>query len=216
MKIQIQVFTFGPFQENTYIVHNEAKEVLIIDPGTYHQSEKEALFEFLQSNQLKPIALLNTHAHLDHIAGNAFVLRKFDIPFYLHALDLPTLKMAETAANLYGLNELEPSPEPTHFLEDKQELKLGNFAFEVIFAPGHAPGHVAFYNAENNVLLGGDVLFQGSYGRTDLPGGNEKTLKNSILTRIFTLPDETVVLSGHGNPTTIGDEKFSNPIHFIK
>jgi glyoxylase-like metal-dependent hydrolase (beta-lactamase superfamily II) len=215
MSFKIQVFTFNPFQENTYVVYNAQKEAVIIDPGCYFKEERTALQTFIEEHDLAVLALLNTHCHLDHIFGNAFVLRTWSVDFYAHELDLPTLRMAENACKLYGLNEYDPSPEPTHFLQDKQTISFGSISFEVIFAPGHAPGHVAFYSAENNILIGGDILFEGSYGRTDLPGGDAQTLKKSILERIFPLPESTYVLSGHGNYTTIGAEKKGNPIHYL-
>lgn len=215
MQLKIQVFTFNPFQENTYIVYNELHEAVIIDPGCYFKEERSALKQFIDENKLEILALLNTHCHLDHIFGNAFILRTWSVDFYAHELDLPTLRMAENACKLYGLNEYDPSPEPTHFLTDNQEISFGSIHFKVIFAPGHAPGHLAFYNAENSILIGGDILFEGSYGRTDLPGGDAQTLKNSILERIFTLPENTYVLSGHGNYTTVGSEKKGNPIYYL-
>jgi hydroxyacylglutathione hydrolase len=210
--MKIQVFTFNPFQENTYLLYNESKEAIIVDPGCYFREERETLKKFIEENELNLIALVNTHCHLDHIFGNAFVMRTWSVDFYAHELDLPTLRMAENACKLYGLNEYELSPEPTHFLEEGKIFQVGNFKFDVIFGPGHSPGHIALYNAEHKVLLGGDILFEGSYGRTDLPGGDTATLKKTILEKIFTLPEDTFVLSGHGNYTRIGDEKRSNPI----
>jgi glyoxylase-like metal-dependent hydrolase (beta-lactamase superfamily II) len=215
MQLFIQLFTFNPFQENTYVVYNALHEAVIIDPGCYFREEKAELLDFIADKKLKPLALLNTHAHLDHIFGNATVLNAFEIDYYLHPLDLPTLKMAENACNLYGLKEYEVSPEPSKTLSDGEKISFGSIEFEVIFVPGHAPGHVAFYNAENRFLIGGDVVFEGSYGRTDLPGGNATTLKKSIISRVFTLPDETYILSGHGNPTTVGAEKMGNPILMV-
>lgn len=210
--LHIQGFTFNPFQENSYIVYNDQKEAVIVDPGCYTREEQAFFLEYIQSNGLKVLALLNTHCHIDHILGNAFVLRNFDVDFYAHKLDLPTLEMGALSANMYGMSEYETSPKPTKFIEDKDVLQFGDIKLDVIFGPGHAPGHVAFYNAESNALLGGDILFKGSFGRYDLPGGSLEVLKKSITERLFTLPDNTVVHSGHGPATTIGAEKNSNPI----
>lgn len=210
--LHIQSFTFNPFQENSYIVYNDQKEAVIVDPGCYTREEQAFFLEYIQSNELKILALLNTHCHIDHILGNAFVLRNFDVDFYAHRLDLPTLEMGALSANMYGMSEYETSPKPNKFVEDKDVLKFGNIELDVIFGPGHAPGHVAFYNAESNALLGGDILFKGSFGRYDLPGGSLEVLKKSITERLFTLPDNTVVHSGHGPATTIGSEKNTNPI----
>lgn len=212
MKLNIQKFTFNPFQENSYVAYNELKEAVIIDPGCYDRSEQQELLGFIEDNGLKVMALLNTHCHIDHVFGNAFVLRTFPVDFYMHKLDLPTLGMVSYSANLYGMDGYEPSPEPTRYVEDKEILTFGSLSFEVIFGPGHAPGHVAFYNAENGIVLSGDILFQGSFGRTDLPGGSMEILKKTIHERMFTLPENTVVYSGHGAETTIGAEKKGNYI----
>ena len=212
MKLEIQGFAFNPFQENTYVVYNEKREAVIIDPGCYSRDEQQLLTSFIVEKNLVPLALLNTHCHIDHVLGNAFVLRTYDIELYAHQLDLPTLGMVQRAADLYGIEGYEASPLPGKFVTDLENLTFGSIEFQVIFGPGHAPGHVAFYNSENSVLLGGDILFRGSFGRYDLPGGNLETLKKTIKERIFTLPENTVVFSGHGPATTVGDEKRSNPI----
>lgn len=212
MSLIVKTFTFNPFQENTYLLYNELGEALIIDPGCSDRSEKEALSSFVQEKKLNVLALLNTHAHIDHVLGNAFVVDKYKVDFYLHKLDLPTLEAVGSYAHVYGFPSYEKSPLPTHFIEDGERLKFGSIELVVIFGPGHAPGHVAFYEAKNNLLLGGDILFQGSFGRVDLPGGDLNTLKNTIHQRIFTLPDDTVVYPGHGPTTRIGVEKKSNYI----
>ena len=212
MQLHIQGFTFNPFQENTYVVYTEAGDAVIIDPGCYSREEQQLLTAFIQEKNLKILALLNTHCHIDHILGNAFILRTFDVELYAHELDLPTLKNGSYAASLYGIQGYETSPEPTQFITDNETLTFGSIEFQVIFGPGHAPGHVAFYNAENAVLLGGDILFRGSFGRYDLPGGSLEVLKKTITERIFTLPEDTIVYSGHGPATITGEEKRTNPI----
>jgi len=212
MKLKIETFTFNPFQENGYLVYNELHEAVIIDPGCYESHERETLREFIKQNKLNVLALLNTHCHIDHVLGNAFVMREYGVDFYMHKLDLNTLNAVGNYAHLYGFQGYETSPQPTHFVEDNEILKFGAIEFKVIFGPGHAPGHVAFYNEENQILLGGDILFQGSFGRVDLPGGDIEVLKNTIHKRLFTLPENTIVYPGHGSPTSIGIEKKSNYI----
>lgn len=212
--MQIYKLTYNPFQENTFVVVDEDNQCVIIDPGCYFKEEKKHFLDFLSSKKLIPKALLNTHAHLDHIFGNSFILENFDIPYYLHKLDLPLLAMSEKSAQLYGMDGFIPSPEPTNYLKEGETLSFGKIQLDVLFGPGHAPGHVAFYNAKENMLINGDILFQGSYGRVDLPGGNMEDLKHTITSKLFKLPDETTVFCGHGGETTIGQEKKSNPIHF--
>lgn len=213
MKIFIETFTFNGFQENTVVLYDALKNCVIIDPGCYTREEQQALLEFISANDLKPIALLNTHAHIDHVLGNAFVQRTFEIPYYLHKLDLPTLNSVSNYAHLYGFEGYEISPEPTHYLEDQQHLVFGGIELKVLFTPGHAPGHVVFYNEENQFVINGDVLFNGSFGRVDLPGGDITILKESIFNTLFKLPEDTIVYCGHGPTTTIGQEKKTNYIY---
>ncbi|MDX1652181.1 MAG: MBL fold metallo-hydrolase [Brumimicrobium sp.] len=210
--MEIVQLTFNPMQENTVLVSDSEKNLVIIDPGCYFREEKAYLEKYISDKGLKPVALLNTHAHLDHVMGNAFIKEKYAVDYYLHELDLPTLHLGDKSASLYGLNEFETSPEPDHFLHDGQHLSFGDITFEVIFGPGHAPGHVAFYNQQEGVLINGDILFKGSYGRVDLPGGNFQDLKSTIIDKLFKLPENTKVYCGHGPTTTIGEEKMNNPI----
>lgn len=212
MKIHVQSFTFGPFQENTYIAFNDEKTAVIIDPGCSNTFEENQLVQFIESNNLEVKALLSTHCHIDHIFGNAFVLNKYKVDYYIHKLDLPVLERGERSAQVYGIQGFTPSPNPTKFLNDNEVISFDNLTFKVIFGPGHAPGHVAFYSEENNFVISGDILFKGSFGRVDLPGGDLETLKETINTRFFTLPEQTVIYSGHGSETTIGIEKKTNYI----
>ena len=212
MKIHVQSFTFGPFQENTYIAFNDEKTAVIIDPGCSNTFEENQLVQFIESNNLEVKALLSTHCHIDHIFGNAFVLNKYNVDYYIHKLDLPVLERGERSAQVYGIQGFTPSPQPTKFLNDNDVISFENLTFKVIFGPGHAPGHVAFYSEENNFAISGDILFKGSFGRVDLPGGDLETLKQTIHNRFFTLPEETVIYSGHGPETTIGIEKKTNYI----
>lgn len=211
--IQIASFTFNAFQENTYVVSSNSKFAIIVDPGCYTKEEENELETYIQSQNLKPIAVLNTHAHIDHILGNQFCVSNFKIPLYLHNDDQKTLKMVESYAHVYGFENYKVSPTPTHELFDGMNLILEDIHLSVHHTPGHSPGHVVFYNKENKFVINGDVLFQGSFGRTDLPGGNIETLKKSIFETLFEFPEDTVVYCGHGPQTTIGSEKLTNYIH---
>lgn len=206
--IHIQSFTFNPFQENTYLVYNDNKECFIIDPGCYDRDEEAELADFIERNELKPIALLNTHCHIDHVLGNDFIYRKYKLKPQIHTLEIPMLQAVGKSAEMFGLN-YTPSPEPE--ILPMENIMLGAEKFEIHFVPGHSPGHVAFYHPESKTLLSGDVLFKQSIGRTDLPGGNTATLLDSIRNTLFVLPDETKVFAGHMEPTTIGFEKANNP-----
>lgn len=210
--IKVECFTFNPFQENSFVLSDENNNCVIIDPGCYSVDEKNELLDYISINQLKVCALLNTHAHIDHVLGNSFVLRNFPVDFYLNENDLPTLNSIKSYAHIYGFEGYELSPQPTKNLAHGDILKFGSIELEVFFTPGHAPGHVVFYNKENKFVINGDVLFNGSFGRVDLPGGDLDTLKKSIKEVMFNLPDETIVYCGHGPSTTIGKEKISNYI----
>lgn len=210
--LRIVSFTFNGFAENTYLLIDEAtRATAIVDPGAYSRAEQQTLSDYVAEHELDVKLLLNTHAHIDHVLGNAFVLNTYSgIPFLLHALDLPTLRAVATYAGPYGFANYE-SAEPTGELVAGQVIKLGESELRVRFAPGHAPGHVVFYDETGGQLVGGDVLFKSSIGRTDLPGGDHNTLLKSIKEELLTLPDATVVYPGHGPTTTIGAERRSNP-----
>ena len=213
MSLKVVSFQFNGFQENTYVIVSPNKNCVIIDPGCYSALEEEALFNFIEDNELNPLALLNTHAHIDHILGNFAVKDKYKIPFYIHKDDLITLHSVKNYAALYGFQNYKESPEPDVFLEHGSEISFEDISFKVLFTPGHAPGHVVFYNEHNKFVINGDVLFNGSFGRVDLPGGDINTLKKSIFDTMFKLPEDTVVYCGHGPETTIEQEKKSNYIH---
>jgi hydroxyacylglutathione hydrolase len=208
--ISIQTFIFNALQENTYVLSDETQQAVIIDAGCYTSSEEKALQQYLTDNHLTVRALLSTHSHIDHVLGNAFVKKTFDVPLHVHELDAETLRSVPLYAPLYGFPAYQTS-EPDGFLTPGSLFAFGNSALQILFVPGHAPGHIAFYHAGQNFIIGGDVLFRGSIGRMDLPGGDMKTLLHSIQTQFFTLPDETVVYPGHFATTTIGEEKKTNP-----
>jgi glyoxylase-like metal-dependent hydrolase (beta-lactamase superfamily II) len=208
--IQIQTYTFNAFQENTYVLYDTTGECVIIDPGCYEKSEKQELQNFIQDQQLQVKYLLNTHCHIDHVLGNAFVKHTYKVDLYIHRADESVLRAVENYAPSYGFAQFEPTL-PDHFLDEGDTVKFGNSSLAVLFVPGHAPGHIAFYSEEDKFCIGGDVLFQSSIGRTDLPGGDFDTLIKSIRTKLFPLGDDVTVYPGHGGPTTIGIEKKYNP-----
>lgn len=208
--IEIKTFTFNPFQENTYVVFDETGTGVIIDPGCYEKAEQRELTQFIQSKNLTIKYLLNTHCHIDHVLGNCFVKETYNVPLLIHRNDEPVLQSVKVYAPNYGFAQYQEAL-PDQYMEENDTIHFGNSAFKVLYLPGHAPGHVGFYHEESHSLLSGDVLFEQSIGRTDLPGGNFNTLINSIHTKVFTLPDDVVVFPGHGNTTTVGEEKISNP-----
>ena len=206
----VKAFTFSPVQENTYVLYNDKGNAFIIDPGCYFEEERDTLAQFLQQNKLQPVKLLNTHCHLDHVFGNKWIHETYGLELHLHPNEEQVLAFAPTSGLMWNL-PFDNYNGPFHFLNEGDELLLDSDQLKVLFAPGHAPGHVCFYCKAQNFVIGGDVLFRESIGRTDLPGGNHETLLNSIRTQLFTLPDETIVYSGHGPITTIGYEKKHNP-----
>ena len=208
--IQVHTFTFNPFSENTYILSDETKECVIIDPGCSDYEERKELKDFIDNNHLKVVHLLNTHAHIDHVLGNEFVKRTFGVKLHLHRKDLPVLQNAASRAEFYGFPNYEGS-EVDVFIEEGDIIKFGNTELEILFVPGHAPGHVAFINQQENICVSGDVLFKQSVGRTDFPLCSFPDLEKSIRTKLYTLDDEMVVFPGHGGITTIAYEKKNNP-----
>ena len=201
----IKSFSVGPFPMNTFIIHQESgKECLLIDPS----DDLELLYEYIEENNLKPIAIINTHAHLDHIRFTLQIQEKYNLPFYLNDEELPLLENLKKQGAMFGLETADP-PKVTHDLNETEKLEIGSFSFKVIHAPGHSPGSMCFLFGED--LIGGDVLFYDSIGRTDLYMGNYNLLISSIKTKLLILPAETRVHPGHGPATTIGREKNSNP-----
>lgn len=208
--IQIKKFTFNPFQENTYVLYDDTKSCIIVDPGCYNQAEREDLDQFIKDYELRPERLLNTHAHIDHVLGNKHVADKYQLGLELYQSSYDMLDLAARSAQVYGV-PYDGSPEPTNYIEDGDEITFGESSLKVIYVPGHAPDHIVFLSEEQKFLIGGDVLFKGSIGRTDLPGGNHHQLLDNIREKIFTLNEEIVVYSGHGEETTVGFEKRTNP-----
>ncbi len=208
--ITIKTFVFNPFQENTYLLYDETGEAVIIDPGCYTKSEEEQLSAFVEANKLTLKHLLNTHSHIDHILGNRFVSEHYSLPVQSHKEDEFLITRAKEQAVLFGMQIDEP-PMPGNYLNENDTIKFGNSELKIAHAPGHSPGSLIFYTENERFMIVGDVLFNQSIGRTDLPGGNLDTLLKSIFTKLFPLGDDMKVYSGHGATTTIGQERISNP-----
>ena len=208
--ISVAVFTYNPFQENTYVLYDQTKECVIIDPGCYEKSENEQLFDFVMTNNLKVVKLVNTHCHIDHMLGNKFVVEAFNVDLYAHKLETEVLSSVYAYGPSMGIFP-EQSPQISNFIEEGDLLEFGDSKLQTLFCPGHSPGSICFYSAENKFLIGGDVLFQLSIGRTDLPGGDHQTLINSLNDKVMKLPEDTIVYPGHGQSTNIGFEKANNP-----
>ena len=211
--IKVDFFTYNPLAENTYILTNEKQEALIIDPGCYFTAEENTLKNFIEENNIKPVKLLNTHCHADHVFGNNWINKNYGLELYMHEGEKPVLDFAPAFAKMYNLNFINYKG-ALHFLNEGDIIEFRNDKLEVILTPGHSPASICFYCAAQNFIISGDVLFNESIGRYDLPGGNEAQLHKSILEKLYVLPDETIVYPGHGEPTTVGHEKKYNP--FVK
>ena len=208
--LHIKSFVFSPIQENTYLLYNEFSHCMVIDPGCYFPEEKEALETYISLQHLKPRMLLNTHCHLDHIFGNKFVAETYGLTLQLHENEQIPLQMAPASGLLFNL-PFDNYTGSFTFLKEGEKIRLDDDELEIIFAPGHSAGSICFYCARQHFIIGGDVLFYRSIGRTDLPGGDHSILLGNIREKLFVLPDQTRVYSGHGQVTTIGEEKKLNP-----
>ena len=207
---KIKFFTFNPIGENTYLLYNDSKQCIIIDPGCYFEEENEKLKAFITQNELNPSQLLNTHCHLDHVFGNKMIAETYQLTLQMHEKEKQVLAYAPTSGLMYNM-PFDNYVGDFILLKEGDSVLLGQDELKVIEVPGHSPGSICFYCAKQNFLIGGDVLFQGSIGRTDLPLGDHETLLLHIKNKLLILPEETVVYSGHGLPTTIGAEKANNP-----
>lgn len=205
-ELHVQTFISPAFGQNAYVVWRDGGSAVAIDPG----AEAEAMADFIASEGLWCEAILLTHAHLDHIEGVAALVRRTGAATWMHPDDAPLYERAQDQGLAFGY-PIEPQPPIDHPLADGQSVDFGGTAFDVIHVPGHAPGHVLFHDAVAGVAFSGDVIFAGSIGRSDLPGGNLQTLMRSIRERVLKLPDDTVLYSGHGPETTVGHERISNP-----
>ncbi|HLF63767.1 MAG TPA: MBL fold metallo-hydrolase [Saprospiraceae bacterium] len=208
--MNIHSFTFNPFAENTYILYDDSRECVIVDPGCYGRAEEKQLADFISAQKLKPVRLINTHCHIDHVFGIPFVSRHYGLTLEIHRGELIVLQFAPQSGMMFG-TPVEPMPEPVAFIEEGDVIAFGNTKLEVLFTPGHSPASICFYDKEGKQLISGDVLFKGSIGRTDLPGGDYETLMKSIFTKLMILDDEVKVYPGHMESTTIGEERKRNP-----
>jgi len=210
MSLTVHSVTFNPFEENTYIISDHKGECIIIDPGCFDDEERDELMALISADKLKPVRLINTHCHIDHILGNAFVAEQYHLGLEIHSGELPVLQAGMAVAGMYGI-PYNPSPQPKKFLKEGDEIKLGNSKLKVLFTPGHSPASICLYNEKDHWVIGGDVLFYESIGRTDLWGGDFETEVRSIRDKLLPLPDTTRVIAGHGPDTTIREERQSNP-----
>ena len=208
--MQIKKLTFNPIQENMYVIYDDTKECIIIDPGCYFHQEKEELRSFIEENELKPVKLINTHCHLDHICGNKYVAETWKLKLEANKLDEYNLQRSIEAGILYNM-PIEPSPPIEVDLKEGEEIRFGNSSLAILFTPGHSSGSISFYSEAHKFLIAGDVLFRMSIGRTDLPGGDFDTLIDTIKSKLMILPKDVMVYSGHGEESTIGYEMKNNP-----
>jgi hydroxyacylglutathione hydrolase len=208
--LKIQQFTFNPVQENTYVIYNDKGACAIIDPGCYFDNEYKELTDFIDKYKLLPKCLLNTHCHLDHIFGNRHVAEKYGLKLQMHPNEKQLFDYAPASGEMWGLPFKNYEGEII-YIDEGDKIAIGEDELDILFTPGHSPGSISFYNKQDGILISGDVLFRAGIGRTDLPGGNFDTLISSIRTKLFTLPDNVFVYSGHGPATTIGEEKSGNP-----
>lgn len=207
---QLQAFIFNFASENTYVLYNQNKNAWLIDPGNYTEKETEALEKFIEKKELNITKIVLTHGHIDHVMGLQWAVDKFKVPVYLHEEDEVVLEMFPMSGNRFGLT-LKPINVETTRISEGDELDFDGEKFKIYHVPGHSPGSVVYHNENQKFIISGDVLFEGSIGRTDLYKGNYEQLIDGIRTKLFVLDPETQIFSGHGNPTTIGFEKDYNP-----
>lgn len=212
--LQIKTFTFNPFNENTYVLFDESNDCAIIDPGCSNIMEQKQLVSFIKNNGLKPLQILCTHCHIDHVMGLDYIAETFDLPLTAHEQEQEILDNAERIGEMYQI-PIQCKTRISNFVTESDVIKIGANTFSILHIPGHSPGSIGFYSKENNFIISGDVLFRDGLGRFDLPRSNFNDLKNSILNKLFQLPENTIVYSGHGGTTNIGYEKQHNPIYTL-
>ncbi|MEI8202747.1 MAG: MBL fold metallo-hydrolase [Bacteroidota bacterium] len=208
--IQIKTFIFNDFGVNTYILTDETGDCIIIDPACNDRKEEKTLSNYIAQQQLKPVSFTNTHCHVDHIAGNYFIKQAYSINLITHTKSVYLMEAAGALAGAIGFN-LDKVIMPDKFVNQDDSICFGNSELKVLYTPGHAEGSICLYSKKDNFVITGDVLFEGSIGRTDFPTGDYDTLIASIQNQLMVLPDDCKVYPGHGNPTTIGKEKRTNP-----
>ncbi len=208
--LKVKSFVFNPFQVNAYIIYDDTGDCILIDPACNSINEFRMLEGFLSSNKLKAVAFYNTHGHVDHVAGNAFIHNNLNIPLGIHNDAFPFLKEAPNMGALFGF-KIEEVVQPEFYINEGDVIPVGNSELKVLHTPGHAAGSICFYAKVESFVVVGDVLFNGSIGRTDLPSGDYDTLIGAITHTLLTLPDNVRVYCGHGTDTTIGKERKYNP-----
>lgn len=208
--MEVKSFVFNPFYENTYVLWDKTNEAVIVDPGCYESFEREELTGFIRGKSLKIKAVVNTHCHIDHVLGNYAMKTAYNCPLWIPENELDIFRAVTAYAPQWGIQQYTEA-QPDVLLKETDTIRFGQTELQIISTPGHSPGHLVFYHAAKGMLIGGDVLFRESIGRTDLPGGDHATLINNIRTKLYTLPGATVVYPGHGPTTTIGHERVHNP-----
>lgn len=208
--IHIEKFTFNPFSENTYVLYDDAQNAVIVDPGNIHDFETKALEGFISKNNLSINNIILTHAHIDHVLGLQWAYDTYQVPVIMHEVEKEVLDRNPMTASNYGFF-MKPIDVQLQYVKEGDVVKIGDEELKIYEVPGHSPGHIAFHHEEGKFIISGDVLFEGSIGRTDLFKGNYEQLLTSVKEKLFVLEPETKVYSGHGNPTTVGFEKDYNP-----
>jgi glyoxylase-like metal-dependent hydrolase (beta-lactamase superfamily II) len=208
--IDLANFVFNELNVNSFVLYDQTQECIVVDPGCNTKSQQDELQQFINSHELKPVCIVNTHGHFDHVFGNAWAKSTFQCPLRMHINDLPLIQHADKYAGLFGYT-VDASPMPDSYLHDGEILHFGDSSLLILHVPGHSPGSICLYSAEAGFIIAGDVLFRGSIGRTDFPGGNYDLLISGIREKLLTLPSDTIVLPGHGPKTTIGLEHDTNP-----
>ena len=208
--LNIQIFTFNPFSENTYVLYNENKNGILLDPGNWNEKETEILENFITEKEIKIQNILLTHAHIDHVLGLQWAFDNYKVSVKMNQEEKEILDRNPMSARNYGF-DFKPFIGEIEFVNEGETYHIDEDFFQIFHVPGHSPGSLAFYNEAQKFVISGDALFQGSIGRTDLYRGNHEQLLENISTKLFSLPEETEVFSGHGNATQIGFEKNHNP-----
>ncbi|MFW6103680.1 MAG: MBL fold metallo-hydrolase [Bacteroidota bacterium] len=209
--IQVKTYAFNPFQENTYVIYDETQKCIILDPGCYFSEEQKELTDFIAENGLQPEYIVHSHGHVDHILGSDYLRNYYNIQAIMHKDDLEVLRKSKDFGEMTGI-EIDQPKDPEIFIKEGEKISFGNTSFDVLHLPGHSPGSIGLYNEKEQVIFAGDVLFRRGIGRTDLIGGDHATLIRNIKDKLLSLNDDTVVYPGHGDTTTIKEEKAENPL----
>lgn len=209
--MKVKIFPVNPFMMNCYVYYNgENKRGVIIDPGAYSEEEENSIYEFIQTNGIKIKYILNTHGHIDHILGNYWAKNKFNVPLLMHKDDMPLIDKSGDQAAMFGISFPRP-PNPDKYISETDKIEFNDTVLDIIHTPGHSPGSVCFIDTKEKIIFGGDTVFHGSIGRTDLWMGDMDVLLDSINNKILTYPDDYIIYPGHYEETTVGEEKETNP-----